>query len=72
MDDATTKAPWPIVERLPDGWMVDHTAGSPLARHVFVTNGKSVLNGQKRALMRVNAVAHASCTATALLSSEAA
>ena len=34
--------------------MIDKTVGSPLADYVFVTNGKSVINGQERALLRVN------------------
>lgn len=48
---------WPILTNMPDGWRVDKTAGSPLAGHVFITNGKSVLNGQKRALLAVEVVA---------------
>lgn len=31
------------------------TAGSPAPNTVFITNGKSVLNGQKRALLKVQA-----------------
>ena len=46
---------WPIVDSLPDGWVIDHRTGSPLFSHVFITNGKSPLNGQKRALMKVDA-----------------
>ena len=38
---------------MPLGWLVDKTAGSPAPNTVFVTNGKSVLNGQKRALLLV-------------------
>ena len=44
---------WPIVKDTPDGWSIDKTTGSPLAGHVFITNGKSVLNGQKRHLLQV-------------------
>lgn len=44
---------WPIVKGIPDGWSIDKTTGSPLAGHVFITNGKSVLNGQKRHLLQV-------------------
>ncbi len=44
---------WPILETMPEGWKIDKTAGSPLAGHAFVTNGKSVLKGQKRALLLV-------------------
>ena len=46
---------WDILEYLPEGWVIDKTAGSPAPNTVFITNGKSVLNGQKRALLRVEA-----------------
>jgi hypothetical protein len=46
---------WDILEDLPEGWLIDKTAGSPAPNTVFITNGKSVLNGQKRALLRVEA-----------------
>lgn len=45
---------WHIVKSIPGGWSVDKTTGSPLAGHVFITNGKSVLNGQKRCLLQVS------------------
>ena len=38
---------------MPEGWKIDKTVGSPLHNHVFITNGKSVLNGQERALLRI-------------------
>ena len=45
---------WNILEELPEGWVIDKTAGSPAPKTVFITNGKSVLSGkQKRALLRV-------------------
>lgn len=44
---------WDILEELPQGWSIDKTAGSPAPNTVFITNGKSVLNGQKRALLKV-------------------
>jgi hypothetical protein len=44
---------WPLLDSLPDGWQIDKTAGSPLSGYVFCTNGKSVLNGQQRALLLV-------------------
>ena len=44
---------WELLETLPEGWKLDKTAGSPLFRYVFVTNGKSIFNGGKRALLRV-------------------
>ena len=44
---------WELLESLPDGWRIDKSAGSPLCGYEFCTNGKSVLNGQKRALLFV-------------------
>lgn len=44
---------WELLETMPEGWKLDKTAGSPLFGHEFVTNGKSIFNGQKRALLRV-------------------
>lgn len=44
---------WPLLETMPDGWQIDKSAGSPLHGYEFVTNGKSMLNGQKRALLLV-------------------
>ena len=45
---------WDILEDLPDGWIIDKTAGAPAPNTVFITNGKSYWNGQKRALLRLN------------------
>jgi len=42
-----------LLEEMPEGWKLDKTAGSPLFGYAFVTNGKSILNGGKRALLRV-------------------
>lgn len=45
---------WDILDELPQGWVIDKTAGAPLVRTVFITNGHSLLSGlQKRALLRV-------------------
>ena len=44
---------WERLDEIPKGWRIDKTAGSPVCGYVFVTNGKSLLNGQKRALLRV-------------------
>lgn len=44
---------WQLLECLPKGWKIDKTAGSPLSGYEFCTNGKSVFNGQERALVRV-------------------
>ena len=57
--DETKKPPkyrdWDILEELPEGWIIDKTAGSPAPKTVFITNGKSLLSGQqKRALLRVH------------------
>lgn len=45
---------WEILDELPQGWVIDKTVGSPAPKTVFITNGKSVLNGQKRALLKVD------------------
>lgn len=50
------KHKWEIFDEMPHGWKIDKTAGSPQTATVFITNGKSVLNGQKRALLRVQKV----------------
>jgi len=42
-----------IFERLPDGWRIDKTCGSPIHGYVYCTNGKSVFNGGERGLVRV-------------------
>ena len=44
---------WDILDDLPEGWLIDKTAGAPAPNTVFITNGKSPLNGQKRALLRL-------------------
>ena len=44
---------WDILETLPEGWVIDKYCGSPLHGFDFCTNGKSILNGGKRALVRV-------------------
>lgn len=44
---------WHLLEIMPSGWRIDKTAGSPLSGYEFVTNGKSLLNGQERALLRI-------------------
>ena len=43
---------WELFEVLPDGWKIDKSCGSPLHGYVFCTNGISILNGGKRALVR--------------------
>lgn len=45
---------WDVLDEMPEGWVIDKTAGSPLARSVFITNGKSPISGQqKRAILRI-------------------
>lgn len=41
-----------MLDALPIGWSFDKTVGSPLAGYVFATNGKSVISGQERALIK--------------------
>ncbi len=43
---------WEVYEVLPLGWKIDNSCGSPLHGYDFCTNGKSILNGGKRALVR--------------------
>ena len=53
---------WPCYEEIPSGWHIDKTAGSPLHGYEFITNGKSMLSGGKRALARVYKSALRVCT----------
>jgi len=43
---------WEVYEVLPIGWKIDKSCGSPLHGFDFCHNGKSTLNGGKRALVR--------------------
>ena len=43
---------WDVLEILPHGWKIDDSCGSPLYGYDFCTDGKSPLNGGKRALVR--------------------
>ena len=43
---------WEVYEVLPMGWKIDNSCGSPLHGFDFCNDGKSVLNGGKRALVR--------------------
>lgn len=45
---------WQMLDELPDGWKFDKTVGSPVHGYVFATDGKSVIHGQKRALVRTS------------------
>lgn len=44
---------WELFGEMPEGWKIDKTAGSPLNGYEFITNGKSVISGQKRALLKI-------------------
>lgn len=44
---------WDVLQVMPEGWEIDKTSGSPLAGHEFITNGKSVIDGQQRALLKI-------------------
>ena len=44
---------WQLFDDMPSGWSIDKTCGSPLAGYTFISNGKSILRGGKRALLRV-------------------
>ena len=48
---------WSIYDDMPEGWVVDKTAGAPAPFTIFITNGKSIFSGeQQRALLRVRPV----------------
>ena len=52
--DKTYKG-WPLLDEMPEGWAINHAAGSPLHGYVFVTNCKSLISGERKtALLRVN------------------
>ena len=51
---------WDVLDEIPEGWKEDKTCGSPLAGAIFITNGKSILNGQKRALLLLKKVTETS------------
>ena len=45
---------WDIYDQMPDGWQLFPYVGSPLFETVFISNGKSILNGRKQALLRID------------------
>jgi len=45
---------WQILESMPEGWIIDKLSDSPLPCSVFITNGKSPLAGQQRAILKVS------------------
>ena len=44
---------WDVVDIIPEGWKVSDT-GSPMPYSVFLTNGKSPLNGGKMKILKLN------------------
>ena len=44
---------WEILDSMPDGWVIDRLSDSPLPNSVFITNGKSPLKGQERAILKI-------------------
>ena len=44
---------WQLFEEMPKNYQFDKTAGSPLCGYEFASDGKSILNGGKRVLVRV-------------------
>lgn len=46
---------WQLFDELPPGWKFDNTCGSPLCGYSFANDGRSVLRGGKRALVRIPA-----------------
>lgn len=38
---------WNVLNCIPEGWVIDRNAGSPLHGHVFITNGKNILSGEQ-------------------------
>ena len=42
---------WQLLETMPEGWQIDSTAGSPLHKYKFITNGKSVISGQQQRVL---------------------
>ena len=44
---------WLLYKELPEGWVFDEKTGSPLTGYKFATDGKSIINGGKRALVLI-------------------
>ena len=51
-NNIATYKEWELYNVLPLGWKIDLTCGSPLFGYDFCTDGKSILNGGKRALVK--------------------
>ena len=44
---------WPKFDVMPEGWRLDKTSGSPVSGYEFATDGRSIINGGKRALVAI-------------------
>ena len=42
---------WEITDEIPENWSIDKTAGSTLFGHVFITNNKSLISGQRKTML---------------------
>ncbi len=47
---------WQLFEKLPEGWKVDKSAGTPLCGYEFCITGSPLKAGYKRALVKVEKV----------------
>lgn len=43
---------WQMFDELPEGYKFDNTVGSPLFGYRFATDGKSIINGGRRILVK--------------------
>jgi len=43
---------WDRYEQMPDGWQIDRYTGSPEHGWIVIHNGKNMIQGGKRALLR--------------------
>lgn len=60
---------WRLFDDMPSGWTIDKTCGSPLTGYVFISDGRSILRGGKRALLRVREPQHKLCLDAPTISS---
>lgn len=47
---------WDVLDEMPEGWQIEKHAGSPYPYSVFINNGKSIFNGKKTAILKVEKV----------------
>ena len=43
---------WTLLEKLPEGWQLDNSSGSPITGYKFAINGSPLKAGFKRALVK--------------------